>query len=63
MNNEFWKMKIGECEGSLVIYTSATKERLEKIRADLKLPENIKVEICTDVACHVQIKENSNKWN
>jgi len=59
MNNNFWKMKIGECEGSLVIYTSATKERLEKIRADLKLPENIKVEICRDGACHVSNEQKS----
>jgi hypothetical protein len=45
MNNEYWKMIIGDVDGMQVIYTAETKEKLEKILSELKVPENIKVEI------------------
>jgi ribosomal protein S10 len=39
-----WKLTIGE-EGTRVIYTAGTKEKLEKILSELKIPETVKVEI------------------
>jgi len=40
-----WEMIIDDGSGNDVIYTALTRERLEKIRRDLKLPENVKVTI------------------
>ena len=41
----FWRLQIGNEKGRLTIYNAATREELEKILSELKIPENIKIEI------------------
>jgi len=40
-----WKMTIEDLQGNLTIYTGGSREYLENILSDLKIPENIKIEI------------------
>jgi hypothetical protein len=40
-----WKMTIEDLNGNLTIYTGGSREYLEKILSDLKIPADIKIEI------------------